>query len=327
MADNAAKLNKRKRVLRGLIGSLLTFLLLITLILIVRYHIFDGIFASCNPDAPAAETAIPTAPPVMPEAGRLCVYTLDVGQGNAALVISPNGKTMLIDSGSPEYAGNVADFIRAVGVSRLDLVIGTHPHLDHIGAMSALLGEFPVGKYLMPEIPFDCIEEAPVEAMLSAKAIPWEYVWSGDTLAWDGDCTVTVLSPVLGCEYSETDANDRSLMLRIEFGERSILFTGDCTVHAEQLSMFHNDRALFSSDVLVVAHHGSTTGSSYGFLETVGAEIALISVGKDNPYGHPDFDILNRLRNVGSAVYRTDACGWIAVFMDDGGVSIRYGRE
>ena len=64
-----------------------------------------------------------------------------------------------------------------------------------------------------------------------------------------------------------------------------------------------------------------------GFLETVGAEIALISVGKDNPYGHPDFDILNRLRNVGSAVYRTDECGWIAVFMDDGGVNIRYGRE
>lgn len=262
----------------------------------------------------------PALPAPIP--GELCVYVLDVGQGNAALLVSPSGKTILIDSGDAIYANRVSTFIRSLGVDSLDLVVATHPHADHVGGMRRLIEKFGAGEYVMPEVGFDDAAQQPVQELLRAKAIRTRIVWSGDTLDWDPDCPTTVLSPVLGCEYSQTDANDSSLILRVEFNGTSILFTGDATVHAEQLSMYHNERALFNADVLIVPHHGSTTSSSYGFLETVGAEIAIVSVGAGNSYGHPDFDILTRLANTSDYIYRTDLFGSIAVFMDGSAVRI-----
>ncbi|GEM_PF-287081 len=313
MAKAGSKKKKLSGKKRAWISCIAAFIVLAAIVLIVRFRVFDGLFSSCFG---GNAVDLPDVLPELPKKGELSVYNFDVGQGNAALLVSPNGKTMLIDAGSPEYAERTCETIHALGVETLDIVIATHPHLDHIGGMPRILREFAVGEYIMPSIDFDCSAQPAVDKALESGMIPVRIVWRGDEIDWDGDCKVKVLSPVLACEYSSTDANDRSLIIRVEFGETSILFTGDATVHNEQLAMFHNEREFFGSDVLIVAHHGSTTSSSYGFLETVGAKYAVISVGRDNPYGHPDHDILRRLKAVGTAVCRTDESGWISILSD-----------
>lgn len=313
MAASKSKKMKRNGKKRAVIGSIAAFILLAAIVLIIRFHVFDGLFSSCFG---GNAVDLPDVLPGLPKRGELSVYNFDVGQGNAALLVSPNGRTMLIDGGPPEYAERTVETIHALGVESLDIVIATHPHLDHIGGMPRILREFHVGEYIMPAVDFDCAAQPSVDIALEREMIPARMVRRGDTVAWDSACTVTVLSPIPGCEYSTEDANDLSLIIRVEFGETSILFTGDATVHTEQLMMFHNERELIGSDVLIVAHHGSTTSSSFGFLETVGAKYAVISVGRDNPYGHPDHDILKRLKAVGTKVYRTDEEGWISILSD-----------
>lgn len=285
-------------------------ILLVVFAAAIHFHWFSCV-SGCS--EPVSE---PSKPLPKPKSGQLSVYFFDVEQGDAALLISPSGKTMLIDSGEAVYGDLLLAWLEELGVKQLDLAVGTHPHFDHVGAMPQVLSAVKTKEYLMPEITFDTLAQPFVDAALLKNRIPKRYVYSGDTIEWDENCTLTVLSPVLGCEYSSTDANDYSLILRVEYGNTSYIFEADATVHAEQLSMYHNDKQLFQADVLKVAHHGSTTSSSYGFLETVSPKYAIISVGADNTYGHPDFDILNRLSSVGAAVLRTDRLGTIAVFSD-----------
>lgn len=274
---------------------------------------FDGI--SCSGGGDAVDESLPLVPK-MPVKGQLSVYFIDVGQGNAALLVSPGGKTMLIDAGESIYASRVEKFIKQIDIKSLDVVIGTHSHSDHIGAMPRIIRDLKVSSYYTTALNVESVYSASVDAALEEKGVNSSPLWSGDSVPWDENCSVTVLSPVIGCEYSKTDANDGCLMLRIEYGETALLITADATAHAEQLSMFHNERELFEANLLLVAHHGSTTSSTLGFIETVGGETAVISVGAKNPYGHPDFDILNRLKGAGYTVLRTDELGSIAAFSD-----------
>lgn len=269
----------------------------------------------CNNNPCTSETSIPLVPK-MPVDGSLSVYFIDVGQGDAALIVSPSGRTMLIDAGESIYANRVEKFLKELGIERIDVLVGTHSHSDHIGSMPRLIKKFSVGSYITTASDVPSVYSDAVETALAEKAVQIGRLRSGDTVDFDEVCKVIALSPVLGCEYSSSDSNDGCLILRVEYGETAFIFTADATVHAEQLSMFHNEKELFKAQVLKVAHHGSTTSSSLGFIETVGAELAVISVGASNPYGHPDFDIINRLKASGCSVVRTDERGTIAVFSD-----------
>lgn len=322
MAVKIKKIKKRKGRRSGIVAAVGAFLILAAIVLTVRFHVLDGLFSGCSSAA-----GLPDVLPELPKNGELSVYTLDVGQGSCALLISPNGRTMLIDSGDAEHGAGTVEMIHALGVETLDIVIGTHPHGDHIGAMPRILREFAIGEYVMPNVPIDCLAQPSVDSLLVSEQIPVKTAWSGDMLIWDRDCTVTILAPVPGCEYSDTDANDRSLIIRVEYKSTAFIFTGDATVHSEQLAMFHNEKSLFKADVLTVSHHGSTTASSVGFLETVNAKYAIISVGRDNPYGHPDFSILNRLDYTGYNTIRTDENGWIAAISDGKEVRITTQKD
>lgn len=262
--------------------------------------------------------------PKAPQAGLLSAYFIDVGQGDSMLFVSPSGKTMLIDAGEVVYSRRVEKFLRQAGVDRIDLLIGTHAHSDHIGAMPYLIERFPVGAYVTTARNVESISSDMVSEALKEKRVSIAQVWCGDIIEWDDACRITVLSPVLGCEYSELDANDGCLILRVEYGETAFMLTADATVHAEQLAMFHNEKALFKADLLKVAHHGSTSSSSLGFVETVGAKTAVISVGADNLYGHPDADILRLLSGTGAEIYRTDERGSIAVFSNGSGLEFAF---
>ncbi|MBR3298063.1 MAG: MBL fold metallo-hydrolase [Clostridia bacterium] len=285
-----------------------------------RFGAFDFLPGCAGAPAPADEKQ-----PLVPAParhGQLSVYFIDVGQGDAAVLVSPAGKTMLIDAGESIYAGRVARFLGELGVQHIDVLVATHAHSDHIGAMPQLIRRFSIGGFVTTAVTAENVYSAALDAALTEKGVKTRAVWSGETIEWDESCSVTVLSPVLGCEYSQSDLNDGCLMLRVEYGGTAFIFTADATVHAEQLSMFHNEKELFEANVLKVAHHGSTTSSSLGFVETVGAETAVISVGAKNPYGHPDFDVVNRLKSVCGDILRTDELGAIAVFSN--GETLEY---
>ena len=247
--------------------------------------------------------------------GEMQIFALDVGQGDSFFIISPNGKTMLIDSGESSNSKQIEQFIREKGVRQLDVVIGSHTHSDHVGSMPYLLDAFDVGKYVM--------SEAGLETRI--QDIPCSYVWAGDVIDWDSDCKVTVLSPVPEFdEYSKTDWNEWSLIIRVEYANHSMIFTGDATVRSEQAAMLNNEKYLFDADVLKVPHHGSTTSSSLGFLEAVSPEYAIISVGKGNSYGHPDYDTIQKLKQVNAEIYRTDELGTINIVFSADDIKITY---
>lgn len=260
--------------------------------------------------------------------GTLTVHAVDVGQGDCYVLVSPNGKTMLIDSGESSEADTVIDFLNDKAISTLDIVVASHPHSDHMGSMAEVLETFDVGLLLMPKLERDTAFYRKLMEVTTEKNIDCEYVWSGDIISWDEQCTVTVLGPVeeARSEYSEDEINDWSIIMNVAYQQTSILFTGDATKHSEQLSMFYNDAALFDVDVLKVGHHGSTTSSTTGFLEAVSPEYAVISVGKDNSYGHPDFDTVNRLNLMGVQILRTDELGCITITMDGRNISIDHER-
>ena len=245
--------------------------------------------------------------------GNLYMYTIDVGQGDCILLVSPNGKTMLVDVGESSSYTAVSDFLHDRGIEGLDIVVGSHPHSDHVGAMGKLLNEFGADLLLLPEV--DNRTNNALISIADGLNIDWEYVWNNSEIDWDRDCTVTVLAPVCGASYSESDMNEWSIILRVEYGENAIILTGDAEVHSEQLAMFANDSELFEADVLKIGHHGSSSSTGDSFLEAVNPEYAILSLGKDNRYGHPHWETIEKLDNTNITYFRTDECGTIVAVL------------
>lgn len=245
--------------------------------------------------------------------GQLVVYFLDVGQGDACYVRTPGGKVIVIDTG--EAPGTVADFLSQKRVERVDVLVLTHPHADHIGGALAILEGFEVGTLCDSGFPQTT---STYEAVL-AKALELRnqgrltYVTprAGDILDWGTELTVQVLHPgsALGDE-----ANEASLVLRLVYGSFSVLFSGDAgKVSEEAILSAGGDVA---STVLKVAHHGSAGSSEDSFVNAVSPKVAVISVGRDNPFGHPSQSVLNRLASAEATVYLTSEDGTIIVHSD-----------
>lgn len=247
----------------------------------------------------------------------LSVHFLDVGQGDSVYIELPNGEIMLIDAGEQEAAEHVTEYIKERAVQRIDYLIGTHPHSDHIGGIPAVINTFEIGKMYMPKVShtsktfenvLDAIEENAVD-VYSAKA--------GVVIYEDEVTKIHILAPVSD-KYE--DLNNYSAVIKIQYGETSFLFTGD----AEQLSEDEISEDV-SVDVLKVGHHGSKTSSSKEFLYRVMPETAVISVGADNSYGHPSAPVINRLNEIGAEVLRTDEYGDIVIESDGESIIVKEG--
>ncbi len=267
--------------------------------------------AVVSPSAPAA-TALPSASPVP---NGLLVTFLDVGQGDAAFLQSPSGKTMLIDGG-PESAYSTIDrFLQSRGVIGLDVVIASHLHADHIGGLIQLVDTYPIGNFYDP--PFDAESETYfnlLDALKESQATVSSPLAGVDTLIpWDSAVEVRILAPY---DTVYSDFNDTSYILRISYGNTAVLFTGDATALGEKLALKAQPNHYFHANVLKIGHHGSDDSTSEKFLETVQPSIAIISVGAGNDYGLPDQSLIDRLSAQGITVYRTDRDGSITLLLD-----------
>lgn len=262
----------------------------------------------------------------MPD-GRLEVAFLDVGQGDAAVVRLPDGKSILIDGGvlvDRFDAGRlaVAPYLWDQGVRRIDLVVGTHMQADHLGGLGSILSEFPVGRVITngerPEAEF----YRRFAAAAAAKGVALDIPEKDELLLSGGGAEVRLLRPSWDRAVGE---NDRSLVLRLTYGEVSILFTGDIEGPAQR-ALVAGDYAL-GSTILKVPHHGSKSSLDPKFLTAVQPRIAVISVGPANPYGHPSAQTLEAYRLLGSRLYRTDRDGAVLMRTDGHTIEIQTARD
>lgn len=248
---------------------------------------------------------------VTPE-GELQVYFIDVGNADSILIRQGEANA-LIDAGERGDGDDVLAYLQRQGVTKLDLVIATHPHADHIGGMTDIINALPIDKFVMSFMPE---AKTPTGAtylnMLTAldeKSVAVEEAIPGAVYAL-GTARLTVLAPLA----ESNEENNISVVTRLTFGERSFLFMGDAETDVEELLLV-SGRPL-TADVLKVGHHGSNTSSSVAFLRCVSPTYAIIPSGVGNSYGHPNEDVLSRLSELGAQIYRSDVHGHIAVTTD-----------
>lgn len=242
---------------------------------------------------------------------------LDVGQGDSIL-LSSGGKYMLVDAGENDMGARVVGDLKALGVDRLAVAVGTHPHSDHIGGMDDVLKAFPVDAMYMSAKTDNTQTYEDVLDAAAAQGLKIQVPKPGDRLTL-GKTELTFLWPPAG--YDSDDVNDCSLVIMAEAGGKRVLLCGDIEKDAEKGILDLGEDV--SCDVLKVPHHGSDTSSTKDFLKAAGPSVALISVGFDNEYKHPDKDVLKRLGNVGAEIYRTDLNGTITVTIAGGQLTVQ----
>lgn len=208
---------------------------------------------------------------------NLKVHFLDVGQADSILVQLPNGQTMLIDAGNNSDANFVVDYIKKAGIKKIDYLVGTHPHEDHIGGLDAVIKDFDIGKVIMPNKTHTTDTFKDVLTATQNKGLKITKAEAGKVLLDENGLNITILAPS-GSSYEEL--NNYSAVIKLTFGKTSFLFTGD----AEDISEFEMLAKSISpkADVLKVEHHGSDSSTSAGFLKAVDPAYAVISVGTDN---------------------------------------------
>ena len=259
--------------------------------------------------------------------GQLEVYYLDVGQADSILVRLPDGRNMLIDAGNNADGNKVVAYLQSLGVNKLDWVVGTHPHEDHIGGLDTVIQKMKVSRVLLPEIPDDQVPTTrtynDVLDAMADKGLKADAAQAGRVLVRDrtNDLKIQVLSPQEGAMFS--GLNDYSIVLRLTYGSCSFLFTGDAETTAEQAMIASG--AELHADVLKLGHHGSSTSTSQAFLDRVQPKYAIISCGKDNDYGHPHKETLSRIKASGAQLYRTDRQGGLCVRCDGTAITVETG--
>jgi len=261
----------------------------------------------------------PQLPP--PSGDELSVHVLDVGQGDAILIVAPGGKTALVDASVPGSGKKILAALGRYGVDHIDLLITTHAHADHIGGADEVIKGTKVHKVLDSKVPnttknyedfLDAVEsrvENPQDNFITAAP--------GQTFDLGSGAIISVLAPIQPLFTKEqlrsggNEPNANSVVTRLDYGEFSILLTGDAEAQTEQRMM--EGGARLAAKVLKVGHHGSKYASSTDFLRAAKFKDAVISCGADNRYGHPSQEVLDRLRAANVRVYRTDLQGEITI--------------
>ena len=256
----------------------------------------------------------------------LQVYYLDVGQGDSELIRIP-GETgyfnMLIDTGEYEYADGLTDYLKGLGIERLDALVCTHPHTDHMGCMARIVQRFEIGAVYMPLLPEDRTPTTTAyEKLLDAaedKGLTINQLHEDAIIESPPGSQFQVMSPRVDADWE--GANNYSAVIRLVYGQSSFLFTGDAEEESEEIIL--EDGYLLRSDVLKCGHHGS----SDEFLEAVDPLYAVISCETGNRYGHPHRETIEKLEDRDITAYRTDKDGTILAESTGGSISFTIGLD
>lgn len=239
----------------------------------------------------------------------MSVHFIDVGQGDSILIVSPTGKTMLIDGGTKSAGEDVVSYLSNQNIHQLDYVVATHPDADHIGGLISVLNSITINNFIDSGKPHT---SATYEEMLYAihnKNIPYIVPKIGDEIKLDEEVAIKVLQ----ADEHASDNNEASIVLKAEYGEVSFLLMGDADIDMEKKIMATQD---VNATILKAGHHGSNTSSSLPFIQAVNPEAAILSYGQDNSYGHPHAEVINNLKKVNSKIYGTAESGTVVVKTD-----------
>lgn len=263
-----------------------------------------------------------TPSPVTVE-GEMEVHFIDVGNADSIL-IRQGDKNLLIDAGERGDTDDILTYFEQHGIHRLDMVIATHPHADHIGAMAQVIKQIPISKFVMSFMPEAATPTSAVYrdmlVALDEKAVPVDEATPGAVYEL-GEARVQIIAPL---EETE-ETNDMSIVTRVTFGQHAFLFTGDAgTAVEKQLLKSGYD---LKADVLKVSHHGSNTGNSSAFLKKVNPTYAVIPCGINNSYNHPHKEVVGRLKSRHIAFYRADVYGDIVITSNGETLAIKTEKE
>lgn len=301
--------NKKKQRLK-IIRSVITFCIVILLgllsFLFKPWETFDQ-----NTDVGSTSNL---------DQNQLQVHYIDVGQADAILVRVPTEsgmKNMLIDAGSPLRESSkdkiTTDYLADLGIDTLHYMIITHPHFDHASAAAEVIEAVTIENLILPEC--EATQAFWIDMFEAMEAKNLEYIPSevGDTYQI-GDASFEILAPLDVSKVKEI--NDYSIVIRLDYGETSFLFTGDAEVASEEEILDTFPASKIKCDVLKVGHHGSNSSTSEAFLAAANPALAIISCGEGNEYGHPTQTILDRLANANVDILRTDLEGTIILLSD-----------
>ena len=263
-----------------------------------------------NTTAKNSDTVKTTNETIMEE--KLSVYFIDVGQADSILVINKD-EAMLIDAGNNEDGQDVTNFIKEKGITKLNYVIGTHPHEDHIGGLDDVINsDIEIENVFMPKIQTNTKTFEDVLDAVENKNLSITAPNKGDNFKiGESNCQVMTDSIL-----DKNNLNLSSIVIRLEYGNNSFLFMGDSEEENEKTMIWPK------TDVLKVGHHGSNTSTSESFLNQVRPDYAVIMVGKSNNYGLPKEKIIERLKNVNAQIYRTDGMGTIKITSDGNNIEV-----
>lgn len=279
---------------KGKVGKLSSGAVAVIVIICIIFYLMDALGGTGNKDIEA----------------ECEFHFIDVGQGDATMILTGEG-AVVIDAGPGDHADSTLEYIKSY-TDRIDYLILTHPHEDHIGGADEIIENIKVENVIMSDAYsdtlvfttlLDAIEAADVNVI---EAVPEDSYEAGGI-------KLTILAPL--SEF--TDLNDYSIVTHVEYGKTSVVVTGDVENHSEKLMVERFGPLVLSADILQVGHHGSSTSNSAKFIDAVSPKWAVISCGEGNSYGHPHKETLDKLKKRGIEWFRTDELGHI-VFESDG---------
>ncbi len=273
--------------------------------------LFSTLLISCSNTSSNVQNNISNNKNTTSSTSKMLVHYINVGQGDAEL-IQVNGKNMLIDAGPRSNEKDIVSYLDKLKIKKLDYVIATHPHEDHIGNMAAIISKYEIGKFYAPKVEANTRTFENMIKALKKKNLKINVIKEGtSTIELGKNTKVLVFSPKADGYGKKTNLNNYSPIMKVVYGNTSFLFTGDAETVEENYVL--DKKYNLKADVLKLGHHGSSTSTSEKFLKAVDPSIAIVSCGVNNTYGHPHKETVKKLQKYNIKVYRTDKDGNIVL--------------
>lgn len=263
--------------------------------------------------------------------GQLQVFALDVGQGDGLLIVSPGGKTVLIDAGNSQAGDDVVTALQRRNIRTIDLAVATHPHADHIAGLRRVIGKLTVKQLLDSGQSFASTEYEKLLRAVKERKVNYIKAGKGQTFDLDSGVRLEAFNPrgddrwISQVREGGSVENANSVVLRLTYGNFAMVFTGDA--EAETEAEMIRAKTPLHAQILKVGHHGSRYATSDSFLNAVAPQAAIISCGTNNRYGHPSQPTLDRLKKSNVQTYRTDLSGEIVVISDGNTFQVSTKRQ